>query len=234
MRILALETSTLLGGAAIIVDGKIVAEESSMRDRSHSEVLNGFVEDCLKKSNLQLSEIDVFATGQGPGSFTGIRVSANAAKSYAYSFQKPMVAIDTLTLLAKQAGPRPQPILTIINAYKNMVYWGLFTGKSDEPEFITGPKVVPVRDLSSLITSEVLVIGDGYLDYESYFPEDLKSKMLRDSEIPDFPSAGTLGLMAEKSAEKGQTLDWNSFTPLYIRASEAEEKKQGILIQPLR
>jgi tRNA threonylcarbamoyladenosine biosynthesis protein TsaB len=234
MKILALETSTLLGGAAIIIDGKIVAEESSMRDRSHSEVLNGFVDDCLKKSNLQLSDIDVFATGQGPGSFTGIRVAANAAKSYAYSFQKPMVTVDTLSLLAKQAGPRPQPILTIINAYKNMVYWGLFTGKTDEPEFITGPRVVPVRELSALITSEVLVIGDGYLDYENYFAEGLRANMIRDSKIPDFPSAGTLGLMAEMRANKKQTLDWNSFTPLYIRASEAEEKKQGILIQPLR
>ena len=234
MKILALETSTLLGGAAIVVDGSVVAEASSMRDRSHSEVLNEFVEECLKKAGLQLSDIDIFATGQGPGSFTGIRVAANVAKSYAYSFQKPMVTIDTLSLLAKQAGLRSQSILTIVNAYKNMVYFGLFTGKTELPEFITGPKVVPVRELSALITSEVLVIGDGYLDYENYFVEDLKAKMIRDPQIPDFPSASTLGLMAEKLAEKKQTLDWNSFTPLYIRASEAEEKKQGILIQPLR
>lgn len=233
MKILALETSTLLGGAALIIDGHIVAEESSMRDRSHSEVLNQFVESCLLKAGLQLSDIDIFATGQGPGSFTGIRVAANAAKTYAYSFQKPLVTVDTLSLLAYQAGVQPTPILTIINAYKNMVYWGLFTGSSPEPEFISGPKVVPVRELSSLITSEVLVIGDGYLDYENYFPAELKTKMVRDSKVPDFPSAGSLGLMAQGRAEKKQTLDWNSFIPLYIRASEAEEKKQGILIQPL-
>lgn len=233
MKILALETSTLLGGAAIVIDGHVVAEESSFRDRSHSESLNEFVEGVLKKSGLQLTDIDVFATGQGPGSFTGIRVAANAAKTYAYSFNKPMVTVDTLTSLAHQAGPRPHKVLSIVNAYKNMVYFGLFDNSSGEPICVKGPTVVSVRDLKDMVSEDVLVVGDGYSDYAEYFPAELKSKMLRDQAIPDFPSAGTLGKIAEAQAKLNKTLDWNSFTPLYIRASEAEEKKQGILIKPL-
>lgn len=233
MKILALETSTLLGSAAVVIDGRLVAEESSFRDRSHSESLNEFVEGVLKKSHLQLSDIDVFATGQGPGSFTGIRVAANAAKTYAYSFQKPMVAVDTLTSLAYQAGPRSQKILAIVNAYKNMVYFGLFDSSSGSPIYVKGPTVVPVLDLKNLVSEAVLAVGDGFQDYAAYFPDDLKTKMLRDPAVPDFPSAGTLGKIAEERVKLNKTLDWNSFTPLYIRASEAEERKQGILIKPL-
>lgn len=234
MKILAMETSTLLGGVAVIQDGIVVAEESSQRQKSHTEIISPFVENCLQKANLKLEDIDIFAVGQGPGSFTGIRVATNAGKTYAYSFNKPMVTIDSLMILAEQARGSKLPVLAIINAYKNMVYLGLFDVSGEEPKYLKGPEAVPVRDLSQHITQDVTVVGDGWETYHEYFPEELSKKMHRDSSLPDEPMAKTLGLMAEKRGKKGQTLDWKSFTPLYIRASEAEETKKGILITPLK
>src|SRR5437868_12256809 len=96
----AMETSTQLGGVAVIKDGQVLATESSLRQKSHSEVLNRFVQNCLTKANLKLTDIDAFAVGQGPGSFTGIRVAANAGKSFSYVYSKPLVTIDSLVLLA--------------------------------------------------------------------------------------------------------------------------------------
>ncbi|UYL10655.1 tRNA (adenosine(37)-N6)-threonylcarbamoyltransferase complex dimerization subunit type 1 TsaB [Bdellovibrio sp. SKB1291214] len=234
MKVLAMETSTLLGGVAVIQDGKVVAEESSQRQKSHTEIISPFVENTLKAAGLKLEDIDVFAVGQGPGSFTGIRVAANAGKTYAYSFNKPMVTIDSLTLLAEQARESKRPVLAIMNAYKNMVYLGLFDCSGDEPIYLKGPAAIPVRELSQHIDMDVTVVGDGWETYHEYFPENLKSKMHRDSNFSDEPHARTLGLMAEKHAQRGQTLDWKSFIPLYIRASEAEETKKGILITPLK
>ena len=234
MKILAMETSTLLGGVAIIQDGVVVAEESSQRQKSHTEIISPFVENCLKQAQLKLEDIDVFAVGQGPGSFTGIRVATNAGKTYAYSFNKPMVTIDSLMILAEQARGSTLPVLAIINAYKNMVYLGLFDVTGEEPTYLKGPEAIPVRDLSQHITQNVTVVGDGWETYHEYFPEELKQKMHRDPSLPDEPFAKTLGLLAEKRAKRGQTLDWKSFTPLYIRASEAEETKKGILITPLK
>ena len=234
MKILAMETSTQVGGVAVIVDGKVVAEEVSLRQKSHSEVISPFVDECLKLAGLRLSDIDAFAVGQGPGSFTGIRVAANAGKTFAYSFNKPLVTVDSLTILAEQARASTQPVLSIINAYKNMVYLGLFDLSSEIPVFIQGPVAVPVRELRNHIDREVTVVGDGWDAYHEYFPEELKKNMSRLSDTPDYPHAKTLGLLAEKRFLKGQTLDWNSFLPLYIRASEAEETKKGILISPLQ
>lgn len=234
MNILAMETSTLLGGVAVVSQGKVIAEESSRQQRTHSEIISPFVDVCLKKAGMSLEEIDIFAVGQGPGSFTGIRVAANAGKTFAYSFDKPMVTIDSLVLLAAPALGQKLPVLSIINAYKNMVYLGLFDVSLDEPRYLQGPLAVPVRELSKHISQEVLVVGDGWDAFNQYFPTDLKNKMHRDSHLSDQPLASTLGIMAEKRALKGQTLDWKSFVPLYIRASEAEENKKGILISPLQ
>src|SRR5437868_5671072 len=116
MKILSLETSTLMGSAALSIDGKVIIEKSSRRQKSHSEVLNGFVDEILKSASLKLSDMDCFAVGQGPGSFTGIRIAGNIGKTFAYVYQKPMVSIDSLTLLAA-ACARDLPILAMINAY---------------------------------------------------------------------------------------------------------------------
>lgn len=234
MKVLAMETSTSLGGVALIVDGVVVAEESSLRQRSHSENISPFVEHCLQKSQLKLEDIDVFAVGQGPGSFTGIRVAANAGKAFAYAYNKPLISIDSLILLAQPAKRKHTRVLAIINAYKNMVYLGLFDMSGDEPKYLIGPAAVPVRELQNHITEDCVVVGDGWEAYEEYFPSELKQKMKRDAELPDEPLASTLGVLAEARALRGLTLDWKSFIPLYIRASEAEETKKGILISPLK
>lgn len=234
MKILAMETSTQIGGVAVIVDGKVVAEEISLRQKSHSEIISPFVDECLKRSNLKLEDIDAFAVGQGPGSFTGIRVAANAGKTFSYSFNKPLVTLDSLVLLAEQARGAKFPVLAIINAYKNMVYLGMFDMSGDEPTYIKGPAAIPVRELSQHIDRDVMVVGDGWETYHEYFPSELAAKMHRDPTYPDHPHAKTLGLLAEQRVLKGQTLDWKLFVPLYIRASEAEETKKGILISPLK
>ncbi|RYZ89897.1 MAG: tRNA (adenosine(37)-N6)-threonylcarbamoyltransferase complex dimerization subunit type 1 TsaB [Proteobacteria bacterium] len=230
-----MDTSTLLGGVAVIKDGQVLSIESSLRQKSHTEIISPFVESCLTNAGIHLSEVGVFAVGQGPGSFTGIRVAANAGKSYAYAFGKPMVTIDSLTLLASTVRETTLPILAIMNAYKNMVYLGLFDLiEGQEPRYRLGPIAVPVRELPGLIKEKVLVVGDGYETYQEYLSDDFKKFLVRDAEYSDYPTAEALGLLAEKRALTHQTIEWNSFIPLYIRASEAEESKRGIIISPLK
>lgn len=231
-KILALESSTLLGSVALVVDGKIIGGKSSRRQKSHSEVLNLYAAEVLSKSSLDFEDIDYFAVSKGPGSFTGLRIAGNIAKTFSYSYNKPIVAIDSLTLLAGPA-PRDLPVLAIINAYKNMVYYGLFKNQNGYPEFLKGPSVIPVKSLGTILKEKCLVVGDGYAAYEKHFPEEVKNFIIRNSEVSDDPLASTLGLLALEQIALGLTLDWKSFVPLYIRASEAEENKRGIFIPSL-
>lgn len=234
MKILALETSTIQASVAVVVDGAVVSYESTQRQRSHSEVGNVFVETCLKQAGLKLEQIDVFATGQGPGSFTGIRVAANIAKTFCYTYNKPLVTVDSLSILAQQLNKHDKPILSLINAYKNMTYTGLLqTSEEGLPVFIKGPDAYSVIDLPNEIQTNAYVVGDGYLDYQEYFKPEFNSTLIRLDAADDYPGARMLGILAHRKVLLGQTLDWKSFLPLYIRASEAEESKRGILIKPL-
>ena len=238
MIVLACETSTLLGSVSILENEKVLSFEESMRQGSHSEVLNIFIEKALLKAGKKLSDIDLFATGIGPGSFTGIRICLNTIKTLAYCFNKPVVGINSLHNLAAQAAssllPNETmniPIISMINAYKNMVYVASYSLKKNILEETKKPEVVRVQNLTNYISEKSIVCGDGFLTYEKYFSEEIKQNIIRKVDISDEPRAIMTGQMAFKSEQS--ILSWNQVLPLYLRASEAEENLQGIKFWPI-
>lgn len=233
MIVLSLESSTLYGGAALLIDQQIVASEFTMRQKSHSEVINVFVDQVLKKAGITFSQLDLIACGEGPGSFTGIRVAANIAKTISYSWNKPIYAVDSMLNIALSNANSEHPYLSIINAYKNMVYYSIVQKNNFTYQVLVPPSVIPVKYLNSVIHQTCNVVGDGYETYSKYFSDELNSRLIRPIKPIDYPSAETLALLAKNKSHQGPDLQWNSFLPLYLRASEAEENKKGILFTPL-
>lgn len=235
MIILACETSTLLGSVALTKDGVLLSYKESFRQGSHSEVLNVFIEQVLTEANLTLEDVDLFATGVGPGSFTGIRISLNTIKTFSYSCAKPCVGINSLTNLAQQFVHLEidnKPIVTMINAYKNMVYIATYEKRNSSINQIKPPSVVRVQNLSEYITNLSYVVGDAYSSYQTYLEQHLSSKIERRTEFLDEPNAKILAELALKNASFAN-FRWNELLPVYLRASEAEENAQGIKYQPL-
>lgn len=196
----------------------------------------------LNDCSLDINKIDLFATGLGPGSFTGIRIAVNVAKTFSYLLHKPIVAMDSLTLLANQCAQPDLPCLTLINAYKNMNYTSVFICKSGIWTQIRKAEAIPVKKLDEWLDSdpftkkikEFSVVGDGYSTYAPFFDPTVVLKFRRSDQTLDYPEGKTLGKLALELLQAGQTLDWNSIIPLYIRASEAEENKRGLLFAPLK
>lgn len=220
-KVLAVESCTTWASTALVENNKILAEESSGSQKTHSEFLNHSVDSILRKCNFRLDEIDIFAVGIGPGSFTGIRVALNIAKTFSYIYKKPIYACDSLSLLQQQTDKN---CLTMINAFKNMVYWRVFQEGHEPTPAMATPALELEKNLSRFSLHFPLVaVGDGYNAYESVFSTKLKQQLMRKSSASDYPKASTLGILAETKDSAGKILQWNTVLPLYIRASEAEE-----------
>lgn len=241
MIVLACETSTLLGSAAVVENSVCAGLAESMRQGSHSDVLNLYIEQSLQQANVQLDQVNVFATGVGPGSFTGIRICLNTIKTLAYCFQKPIITMNSLHNLAYGAQHsknwsqlKKMPVISMINAYKNMVYVSSFQEQNGLLVEQKPAQVVRVQNLEGFIDSESLICGDGFTTYEKYFSADLKKKLIRDDSVSDEASAKNLALYASEIAQQTSLLrSWGETLPLYLRQSEAEENQQGIKYQPL-
>lgn len=232
MILLSCETSTLLGSVSIVKDNQVLVEKKSMRQGSHSDHLHATIEHCLNETNLTLENIDSFCSGIGPGSFTGIRVSLNAIKTYSYFFKKPCLGMDSLSNIALQAhekNPGVGPVIVIINAFKNMVYLARFESKKDQLIQTLGPSVMHVKELQQEIQNPTLCLGDGFVAFEKYLLENLSTKLIRDSSYSDHP----LSSIISKNQNYVKKSTWQDLLPIYLRASEAEENMQGIKFKPL-
>lgn len=237
MLILALECSTSKGSVALLKSEKLISEKIWEHQRSTSangELVVPRVHEILSEEKIKIENIDLFAVDIGPGRFTGVRVGINTVKSFSFVTGKPILSFTSLEILVQNANPKTHlPVLTLINAHKNLAYvssWncqnGLFTQG-------LGPAVYKISELEEVISEPHLCLGDGFEALESNMSERLKGNLVRVTAADDFPSAEKLGRLAFREAKKRPLSDWKSLFPLYIRASEAEEKLKSGELKPV-
>lgn len=240
--ILAIETCTAAGSVAVLFSAdqsgeKILANNEWQRSRSHAEVATPALEDALKIAG-GLDKVDILAVGVGPGSFTGIRVGLNAARTIAWSTHRPLIPIrttDALIEAARNSGlsPRGHVIVAVLNAQMglNFAAWELSATAVSDPAAYDLPKLVAeLKKLKKPIT----LIGESA---DLIFAElrDLGLSVHRPAATHlDFPHAVSVARLAgRRLTELSKQLDpealvrmfdWRATQPLYIRGSGAEEK----------
>ncbi len=124
MQILALDSSQLQACVCLIENGKVIAETTGSTKLSHSQSLLNYIDQTLR--GRKITEIDVFAVGIGPGSFTGIRIGVATQKAFAQALQKPMIVFSSLRALADQSGK------VVVKAYQDLVFVGRFDSNSNQ------------------------------------------------------------------------------------------------------
>ena len=102
LRLLAVETSTELCSAALLRGDELFVEEA-LAPNQHAERLAPMVRRLLARAGLAAGDLDAFAFGQGPGSFTGLRIACGMAQGLAFGAARPVVPVPSLLALAEQA-----------------------------------------------------------------------------------------------------------------------------------
>ena len=125
--ILNIETATKNCSVSLSADGKTIAlQEIATENFSHAEKLHVFIATLLKEHHLQFKDIQAIAVSQGPGSYTGLRIGVSSAKGFCYALNIPMIAVDTLQLLAKQIQIEDGIIIPMIDARRMEVFTAFF------------------------------------------------------------------------------------------------------------
>lgn len=226
--ILAVETSSVRGGVCVFHQNKVLAERVSARQRSHAEVLHPFIQEILTESGVTLAQLDAFAVGLGPGSFTGIRVAANTAIGLAFAVDKKIVGVDSLVQVAAQIpSTETRKILVAANAFRQQLYTATYQYEAGKLKVLNPPAAQPVDEVLAGVQAPTLVCGDGtsFLEPLSKDPATAARLEYRHELGPSAESLARIAaeVLAGRS-DLGQVFAWNEFRPLYLRASEAEEK----------
>jgi tRNA threonylcarbamoyladenosine biosynthesis protein TsaB len=163
MKILAIDTSGEVCSLCLTEDFHLRGEYSFRHERHLTERLPSIVTFLLTDAGVTLADVDVFAVGLGPGSFTGVRVGVTMAKVWAETFQKRIVGVSSLDTLARAASGTTGGVVAVVPSRKNELIAAFYpTGKPRavrEPELIA-PADVPKRARELLGDTSVVVVGE--------------------------------------------------------------------------
>ncbi|WNR43905.1 tRNA (adenosine(37)-N6)-threonylcarbamoyltransferase complex dimerization subunit type 1 TsaB [Paenibacillus roseipurpureus] len=99
-RCLAIDTSTSAMTVAILENGHLLGEISSHAERNHSIGLLPHIQDLLARLGMKPRDLRFVAAGQGPGSYTGVRIAVSVAKTFAWSLGLDLIGISSLEAMA--------------------------------------------------------------------------------------------------------------------------------------
>ena len=126
MLILALDTSSAAGSAAIARDGVVLAERAGDGTRTHGQRLPRELMAILDAAGVALHDVDRLAVATGPGSFTGLRVGIATIQGLALAQHKLVVPVSSFEALAFVAGPGAAAIAPWIDAHRGEVFAVLY------------------------------------------------------------------------------------------------------------
>lgn len=210
--ILNIETATKNCSVALSKAGKTLAiKELSEQNFSHAEKLHVFIEELFSETNLKLEDLNAVAVSQGPGSYTGLRIGVSAAKGLCYALSIPLIALDTLEILARKIQVNSGIIIPMIDARRLEVFSAFFDSSFTK---IRAIKAEVIDENSYQEESEILhLIGDGAMKFKEILTDE---KFHYYPEI-QYPSAAEMGLISFQKFQNSQFEDVAYFEPFYLK-----------------
>lgn len=224
MRVLAIETSTLAGGAALLDGDQLVGEYIVNARTTHSERLLSAIDRLLQDAGWTLGVLEGLAVAVGPGSFTGLRIGVSTVKGLAFSLKIPVAAVSTLEALAWVLPFARDPVCPVLDARKGEVYTALFHWDGESLIRDWEDQALDPEELCRRLSGPVTFVGDGIARYGSLFKERLGPLATFAPPARRLPSAACVGQLGHARLLAGEVVDPVALTPRYLRPSEAELK----------
>lgn len=242
MRVLGIDSSSLVASVAIVTDDVLTAEFTVNFKKTHSQTLLPMLDQMMNLLGMDLAEVDAIAAAAGPGSFTGLRIGAATAKGLGLALGKPLAEIPTLEALACNLWGVSGLVCPIMDARRNQVYAGVYRVSGGEPggesggeEKVRLPEIVVDQcavDILELINrlnrmgQPVTFLGDGVPVYEKQIREHMTAAFSfapAQNSRQRAASAAALGL---EYVKLGRTVTAAEFKVNYLRKSQAERERE--------
>ena len=127
MNVLAINSSESTLSAALNLDGETRSRQK-ISDRNHNLFVLVMIDDLLSDAGISMQQLDGIAFGEGPGSFTGLRISAGVAQGIAFGADIPALPVSCLAAIAQKQCQKK--VVAAIDAKRSQVYWACYVRNS--------------------------------------------------------------------------------------------------------
>ena len=227
MKLLSIDSSGLTATAAVYADGVIKAASSVNNKKTHSQTLLPMIERVLYEAELTINDMDAVAVGEGPGSFTGLRIGAATAKGLCLAADKPIVPVSSLAIIANNLPFTDKMICPIMDARRNQVYTATYPFENDELITVHEPAAMGITELLDSFgeNEEVIFAGDGVSVFKEVITDNMGNRAHFAPPHLIFRDASSAAVYAAHLYEKGIVVNAVEFAPVYLRLSQAERER---------
>lgn len=221
--ILSIETGTDICSVALANDGELMALRESDEGRDHAKKVALFVDELLRETGVQPSDIDAIAVGKGPGSYTGLRIGVSFAKGMCYALGIPLIAIgslDALTEVAREdfeAGIldveetdwAQTKLCPMVDARRMEVYAQVFDVEGKPESDVVAEVVTEDSFKEWRAKGKFVIFGNGAKKCAEVLPDAIIESVV--------PSARGIVRLAEEAFNAGKFEDLAYFEPFYLK-----------------
>lgn len=227
MRIIAIDSSSMVATVAITTDGVLNAEYTINHKKTHSQTLLPMIDEICRMTEVDMNTIDAIAISGGPGSYTGLRIGSATAKGFGLALNKPIINVPTIDALAYNMFTSSYIICPIMDARRGQVYTGIYQFKGTKMEIIK-PQCIMMIDMliSELdkIGMPVMFLGGGVDTQHAVIKETMTTEHHFAPASMNKQKASSLAALAELYFMEGKVEKASEHRPEYLRLSQAEQE----------
>lgn len=212
MNLLALETSTELCSAALLRGDELFVEEM-LAPNQHAERLAPMVRRLLARAGLAPADMDAFAFGQGPGSFTGLRIACGMAQGLALGTSRPVIPVPSLVALAEQANA--SRVVVGLDARMGETYLAAYSRMGGDWQAAIAPGLFAQDALPALPGHDWVATGSGFDAFD--WLRGAYARQTGNRIEGDLPRAGSVARVAARCLARGESVAPEEAAPLYLR-----------------
>lgn len=225
MKILAIDTSTLVMGVAVLEEKKVLGELITNSHKKHSIRLMPAIAHLLEELELTLEGIDLLAVTKGPGSYTGIRIGVTTAKTLSWANQIPLYGISTLSVLAENGFHFNGLVVPMLDARRDRAYVGVYQREAEQLRAILSPQIMPITSLLNYLKKQnesILFLGDDCERFSDQIKTRLPNQVKWGTLAENIPKPSQLGYLAWKKWQIKEEPETEQFAPDYLQLTQAE------------
>ncbi len=237
MKILGIESASMVASVAIVEDGNLIAEYTVNHKKTHSQTLLPMIDEVVRMTETDLSEVDGIAISAGPGSFTGLRIGSATAKGLGLALDKPLLHIPTLDAMAWQLWGCDGLVCPIMDARRGQVYGGAYDCISGElPVEVIPADALDLREFlekaMKVVADEntpwkrLVFLGDGVPVGKTVIEELLDCPYTFAPAHVNRQRAAAVAELGERYLGVGRTELAEEHSPDYFRVSQAERERK--------
>jgi tRNA threonylcarbamoyladenosine biosynthesis protein TsaB len=222
VNLLVLDTSTDRAAVALAISGRPPRAALPDPAQRHGRNLVPSIRELLGAEGLEPAGLDLVAVGLGPGSYTGLRIGLTAAKTLAYACGRPLIGLDSLEAVARNAPADALRVAVLADAQRGDVYVAEFArAGASAPLVRTGPtRVEPLAGWSEQLASPTFVLGPAVGRLRGRLP----ALAVTGPAEADWPGGLHLLALAAEAWSQGRRDDPMTLEPAYLRRSAAEDQ----------